>query len=124
MGKRLSRLTMFGLAAAISVPEMVMANCWDNESGQSRYFTVCIGDDCIQDELLWECVSGDWSGAAFAGGFSADCSVVAVGEGYNQSTAPSVCIYKIGGYKIPTSLYELLSCTPKQEGDIGCIWWP
>lgn len=115
---------LFGSAAAMMATPVAGANCWDKDSYEPRHFTTCIADDCIADEMLWECISGDWSGAAFAGGFSVNCSVQTEGEEYNQSAKPYACTFMIGRYQIPSILQEQFSCTPERKGDTGCNWWP
>jgi hypothetical protein len=108
-----------------------VANCWNGTSYEmgdpnyeQRFFTTCLGDKCIEDEMIFECVNASWMGTAFVGGYEVSCDVQVEGESYNTTTTSGQCVYSLAGYEIDDTVLDLLSCTPHDPSDLGCSWFP
>lgn len=118
----------FTILVLSSLSDPASANCWNRfdleDQIPPRLFTTCLGEYCIDDELEFECASASWMGAGFKGGLEINCTPEVSGEGYNQATTSSNCIYTIGEYELSEEVKSLLSCTPKISSDLSCSWFP
>ena len=101
------------------------ANCYNNEdfTQPERKFKVCLNNECITDVLLYECTSASWYGAGFKSGYSASCSSEVEGSGYNSSSKPLECEFKIGEFKMPTVMRKEIVCVALNVDDMSCFWY-
>lgn len=124
--KNLFLMIFFAISASAA-----HASCWNNfdipEDSpyyRERHFVTCFAGSCIDDQMIWECASLDWMGAAFDGGLEVRCSTSPSGEGYNAVSNPSACQYFLGGYELSSAMAEQLSCTSVEADEAGCMWFP
>ena len=118
-------LTSLSTLLMIAFANIGSATCYNNEEMVEplRKFNVCVGDDCIEDILLYECGGASWNGAAFESGYSVDCSAKVEGDGYNTTSNPSGCKYFLRSVQLTKPQIDLYTCTPINLLDSGCMWY-